>query len=84
MVIVATGTLCLNVPAHNVGSNMQPSDRVEARVLASDIPDELKWDILNSIKWYRRVLYDSIKEKERLEKALSDERWKTAICTGSY
>ncbi len=63
---------------------MIPGDRIEARVLACDIEEVLKWEILNSLKWYRMALYKATQENERLEKSISAERWKTAICTGSY
>ena len=50
----------------------------------SDIAKELKWDIINSLKWYRMSLYKATQDNARLQESLSKERWKTAICTGSY
>ena len=56
---------------------MKPGDRLEARVMHADMPETLKWDILNSLKWYRQALYSARQETNKLEHKAYLDSWKT-------
>ena len=56
---------------------MKPDDRLEARIMQSNIPETLKWDILNSLKWYRQALYSARQDNLNLRNKVYLDSWKT-------
>lgn len=38
---------------------MKPEDRLDTRIMAANIPDELKKEILARLAWYRTALYEA-------------------------
>ena len=63
---------------------MNPEDRLDARINSSALEQELKDEIISRLNLYRKALYDARTESRNINKQLSDERWKTAVCNGHH